>query len=177
MWRTLHMRPITRQARTHRKSRGLAAPILTGEGGSPHPTGAHHGLAEQGPGACPVAGPAPPRVDAAAAPEATPSVSAVAGGPRQSGGPRWAPEAEALVRERAEIWSHGDPARGEALARGVAEERAAKRQAEITALFLQTLGKKLGYGHPLSEKGEELRFTWTPEAEARLADVPEFCRG
>ncbi|MGP8160289.1 MAG: hypothetical protein ACLQGJ_03560 [Candidatus Dormibacteria bacterium] len=155
---------------------GARCPYPHGEGGSPHPTGAHHGLAEQGPGACPVAGPAPPRVDAAAAPEATPSVSAVAGGPRQSGGPRWAPEAEALVRERAEIWSHGDPARGEALARGVAEERAAKRQAEITALFLQTLGKKLGYGHPLSEKGEELRFTWTPEAEARLADVPEFCR-
>jgi hypothetical protein len=81
-----------------------------------------------------------------------------------------------VVRERAEIWSHGDPSRGEALVRGVAEERAAKRQEEITALFLRTLGKKLGYGHPLSERGEELRFTWTPEAEARLADVPEFCR-
>jgi hypothetical protein len=90
--------------------------------------------------------------------------------------PRWSPDAETVVRERAEIWSHGDPARAEALARGVAEERAAKRQEEITGLFLRTLGKKLGYGHPLSEKGEELRFTWTREAEARLADVPEFCR-
>jgi hypothetical protein len=90
--------------------------------------------------------------------------------------PPWTPDAEALVRERAEIWSHGDPARGEELVRGVAEERAAGRQTEITALFLRTLGKKLGYGHPLSERGEELRFTWTPEAEARLANVPEFCR-
>ena len=81
-----------------------------------------------------------------------------------------------MVRERADIWSHGDSTRAEELVRGVAEERARKRQEEITALFLRTLGKKLGYGHPLSEKGEELHFTWTPEAEARLAGVPEFCR-
>ncbi len=81
-----------------------------------------------------------------------------------------------MVRERAAGWSHGDAARAEALARGAAEERARARQEEITALFLRTLGKKLGYGHPLSERGEELRFTWTPEAEARLAEVPEFCR-
>ena len=131
-------------------------PFPHGEGASPHPLSAHHALTEESPGSCPVVGTAPPE----------PAVS----------GPRWAPDAEELVRARADIWSHGEADRGEQLARGVAEERAQGRQAEITALFLRTLGKKLGYGHPLSEKGEELRFTWTPEAEARLADVPEFCR-
>ncbi len=90
--------------------------------------------------------------------------------------PRWTADAEAIVHERAAGWSHGDAARGEELARGVAEERARVRREEITSLFLRTLGKKLGYGHPLSERGEELRFTWTPEAEARLAEVPDFCR-
>ncbi len=90
--------------------------------------------------------------------------------------PHWTADAQAIVRERAAGWSHGDAARGEELARGVAEERARARREEITSLFLRTLGKKLGYGHPLSEKGEELRFTWTPEAEARLAEVPDFCR-
>lgn len=90
--------------------------------------------------------------------------------------PRWSSDAERMVRERAAGWSHGDAARAEALARGAAEERARARQEEITAHFLRTLGRKLGYGHPLSERGEELRFTWTAEAEARLAEVPEFCR-
>jgi len=145
-----------------------ACPFPHGDGGSPHPTGAHPAVTATGGGACPVAG-----VPAAAGalPAAEPAH------PRRAAtAPAWSPDAEAVVRERAEMWSHGDPTRGEELARGVAEERAAGRQAEITALFLRTLGKKLGYGHPLSEKGEELRFTWTPEAEARLADVPEFCR-
>jgi hypothetical protein len=145
-----------------------ACPFPHGEGAARHPSGAHPALTEQGAGACPVAGFAT-SLPASAAAEPPPRVPAATI-------PRWSPDAEAVVRERAEIWSHGDPARGEELARGVAEERAAGRQAEITALFLRTLGKKLGYGHPLSEKGEELRFTWTPEAEARLADVPEFCR-
>ncbi len=91
-------------------------------------------------------------------------------------GTRWSADAERLVRERAQSWSHGDAARAEELARAAAEERARGRQDEITAMFLRTLGKKLGYGHPLSERGEELTFTWTAEAEARLAEVPEFCR-
>lgn len=91
-------------------------------------------------------------------------------------GARWSADAERLVRERARSWTHGEAARAEELARAAAQERARGRQDEITAMFLRTLGKKLGYGHPLSERGEELRFTWTPEAEARLAQVPEFCR-
>ena len=132
-------------------------PFPHGEATSPHPAAGHHALTEESAGACPVVGPAPPEPEAAK-------------------GPRWAADAELLVRERAGVWSHGEADRGEELVRGVAEERARGRQAEITTLFLRTLGKKLGYGHPLSEKGEELRFTWTPEAEARLADVPEFCR-
>ena len=127
-------------------------------GAAPHPGGVFHAAGPAAEG-CPVAGASLADDMAAAAP-----------------GPRWSPDAESVVRERAAIWSHGDAARAEELARGVAEERARGRQDEITALFLRTLGKKLGYGHPLSEKGEELRFTWTPEAEARLADVPEFCR-
>ncbi|MGA9115045.1 MAG: hypothetical protein WB802_14800 [Candidatus Dormiibacterota bacterium] len=137
----------------------------------PQLSGAHHPMLGGEAAACPVAGAV--SAPARAAETGTPAeASAVA----ESEGPRWSPDAEAVVRERAEVWSHGDPSRGEALVRGVAEERAAKRQEEITALFLRTLGRKLGYGHPLSERGEELRFTWTPEAEARLADVPEFCR-
>jgi hypothetical protein len=132
---------------------------------SAHP-GSVHPAIDLGAGACPVVGIAPDhRVSESSPAPGEPAL-----------GPRWTPDAEALVRERAEIWSHGDATRAEGLVRGVAEERAAARQAEITALFLRTLGKKLGYGHPLSERGEELRFTWTPEAEARLADVPEFCR-
>ena len=102
--------------------------------------------------------------------------AAEAGCPAAETHPQWTSEAEALVRERAGAWSHGDASRAEELARGVAEQRARARQEEITALFLRTLGRKLGYGHPLSERGEELRFTWTPEAEARLSEVPEFCR-
>jgi hypothetical protein len=58
-----------------------------------------------------------------------------------------------------------------------AESRAgAKRVDAITELFVRTLGKKLGYGHPLSDRTGVAEFTWTPEAEARLADVPDFCR-
>ena len=151
-----------------------ACPFPHGESAAPHPSGAHPTLTGQGAGACPVAGVATPLPTSAAAAEPASRVPAAT--VPQATVPQWTPDAEAVVRERAEMWSHGDPARGEELARGVAEERAAGRQTEITALFLRTLGKKLGYGHPLSEKGEELRFTWTPEAEARLADVPDFCR-
>jgi len=166
---TAHAMP--QKAAVTAPSEAAACPYPHGESATPHPTGAHPGLTGLDAGACPVAGMAPAPVGMIAA------VPAHARGAVQAAGvPAWTPDAEAVVRERAEMWSHGDPTRGEELARGVAEERAAGRQAEITALFLRTLGKKLGYGHPLSEKGEELRFTWTPEAEARLADVPEFCR-
>lgn len=47
---------------------------------------------------------------------------------------------------------------------------------EITATFIESLGKKMGYGHPASPLTHQLTFTWTPEAEQRLASVPDFCR-
>jgi hypothetical protein len=63
------------------------------------------------------------------------------------------------------------------MAQRALEERA--RSAGVDAIdeqFVQRIGTKLGYGHPLSERTGTLEFTWTPEAEARLEQVPEFCR-
>ncbi len=63
------------------------------------------------------------------------------------------------------------------MARAAIEERAGKSQApEITAAFVRQLEKKMGYGHPLSEKTGTLQFVWTDEARKRLENVPEFCR-
>jgi nucleotide-binding universal stress UspA family protein/ribosomal protein L37E len=72
--------------------------------------------------------------------------------------------------------SRFDPAWAREMARHAAESRAARTGEAINAVFLERLGLKLGYGHPLSERTFQHRFTWTPEAEARLAQVPEFCR-
>jgi hypothetical protein len=85
--------------------------------------------------------------------------------------------AAGVGRDRAPV-SRIDADRAAAMAERVVEARAERdRVEEITDLFVRTLGKKLGYGHPLSERtGTEVVFTWTPEAEARLADIPEFCR-
>ncbi len=92
----------------------------------------------------------------------------------------WTPEGQAAAaagRERAAV-SHIAPDRAVSMAERVVETRAQRdRVEEITDLFVRTLGKKLGYGHPLSERtGTEVVFSWTPEAEARLAEIPEFCR-
>lgn len=92
----------------------------------------------------------------------------------------WTEEARETVRagrERAAV-SRVDAERAESMAENVVAARAERdRVAEITDLFVRTLGKKLGYGHPLSERtGTEVVFDWTPEAEARLAEIPEFCR-
>jgi nucleotide-binding universal stress UspA family protein len=69
-----------------------------------------------------------------------------------------------------------DPARARELAQHAAESRAERTAEAINATFLERLGLKLGYGHPLSVRTYEHHFTWTPEAEARLGQVPEFCR-
>ena len=70
-----------------------------------------------------------------------------------------------------------DADRAAQLTEGVAEERARdKRIQEIGESFMKRLGKQLGYGHPLSMQTSEYEFTWTPEAEARLEEIPEFCR-
>jgi hypothetical protein len=92
----------------------------------------------------------------------------------------WTPEGHAVAatgRDRAAV-SRLDPDRAQTMAERVVEARAQReRVEEITDLFVRTLGKKLGYGHPLSDRtGTEVTFTWTPEAEARLAEIPEFCR-
>lgn len=63
------------------------------------------------------------------------------------------------------------------MASAAAEARADRqRVAEITELFVRTLGRKLGHGHPLSDRTGMADFTWTPEAEERLREVPDFCR-
>ncbi|MGH7776497.1 MAG: universal stress protein [Candidatus Dormibacterales bacterium] len=69
-----------------------------------------------------------------------------------------------------------DPARARGLAQHAAESIAARSQEAINADFLERIGLKLGYGHPLSARTYEHRFTWTEEAEARLEQVPGFCR-
>ena len=93
---------------------------------------------------------------------------------------RW----EEAARERADTVarsaapsSHIDEDRAVRMAQAAVESRAdQKRVADITELFVRTLGKKLGHGHPLSDRTGIAEFTWTPEAEERLREVPEFCR-
>ncbi|HYM49261.1 MAG TPA: universal stress protein [Candidatus Limnocylindrales bacterium] len=69
-----------------------------------------------------------------------------------------------------------DPARARELAQHAAESRAARTSEAINAAFLERLGIKIGYGHPLSPKTFEHYFQWTPEAEARLEALPSYCR-
>ncbi len=47
---------------------------------------------------------------------------------------------------------------------------------EVTPEFIAQMGKKLGYGHPASEKTYQLDFVWTAEALEKLEQVPDFCR-
>jgi hypothetical protein len=94
--------------------------------------------------------------------------------------PAWTPEAVSIVETAAtkvaDLGKFTDD-RARELAQGVAEERARDKKLEaIGEAFMKRLGVQLGYGHPLSEKTAEHQFTWTPEAEARLQNVPDFCR-
>ena len=94
--------------------------------------------------------------------------------------PVWSEEglelAERTAREAAPA-SGLDPERAARMAVRAAEERASRVRTEaITELFVRTLGRRLGYGHPLSDRTGTVEFTWTPEAEARLEAVPDFCR-
>jgi hypothetical protein len=95
-------------------------------------------------------------------------------------GPEWDVEThvEAIRRAREKApTSHLDSDQAEAMALKVTEQRAAQKGiGEIRSEFLDSLGKKLGYGHPLSDRTGMAEFTWTPEAEARLTEVPAFCR-
>ena len=100
--------------------------------------------------------------------------------PHGEGSPEWNLEAhlEAVRRARQSApASHLDPQRAEQMAVGAAEQRARQRGLEeIGAKFVESLGKKLGYGHPLSDRTGLPQFTWTPAAEQRLEEVPAFCR-
>ena len=69
-----------------------------------------------------------------------------------------------------------EPARARELAQHASESRAARTSEAINAAFLERLGIKIGYGHPLSPKTFEHHFSWTPEAEARLQNLPSYCR-
>lgn len=97
-----------------------------------------------------------------------------------AGGDLWEESAGEYAEQasrRAAAASHLDEDRAVDMSRAVAEARAGRAGAErITEGFLRTLGRKLGHGHPLSERTGAQTFTWTPEAERRLAEVPEFCR-
>lgn len=73
--------------------------------------------------------------------------------------------------------SHVSQETAQLMAHRVAEQRAERRGVEqIDDAFLAQLSKKLGYGHPLSDRAALPEFEWTEEAEARLAEVPQFCR-
>lgn len=96
------------------------------------------------------------------------------------GGPAWQPAArDRAVRtaRAAAPRSHLAPDRAERMAQAAAESRAERRGVpEISELFLRSLGQKLGHGHPLSDRTGMAEFTWTEDAQARLREVPEFCR-
>lgn len=63
------------------------------------------------------------------------------------------------------------------MAKAVSETRAAGAELKtIGTSFVEGLSKKLGYGHPLSDRTGTLECTWSAEALARLEQVPEFCR-
>lgn len=95
-------------------------------------------------------------------------------------GPRWTDDGREMATTTAAAHaaaSHLAAERATSMARAVADQRAGDRGVdEINERFIALIGGKLGYGHPLSGRTGTLAFTWTPEAEDRLKEVPEFCR-
>jgi nucleotide-binding universal stress UspA family protein len=101
---------------------------------------------------------------------------AAAGGPAEPA-PGWTEDGVRRLNEvEVRAMEKFDPARARELAEHAAESRAARTSEAINAAFLERLGIKIGYGHPLSPKTFEHRFTWSPEAEARLGNLPSYCR-
>jgi nucleotide-binding universal stress UspA family protein len=96
------------------------------------------------------------------------------------GAPTWKESAQLKLLEiqnKAAESKKFDPNRALELAKHLAEERAKEKGKEaIDETFLEQLGKRIGYGHPTSELTYKHEFTWTPEAEDKLKEVPEFCR-
>jgi hypothetical protein len=95
-------------------------------------------------------------------------------------GVEWDVEAHVAAMRKARAaaeTSHVSTDKAEEMARKATEQRAQRRGLDqINSDFVDTLSKKLGYGHPLSNRADLPNFTWTPEAEARLMEVPTFCR-
>ena len=121
------------------------------------------------PGGCPVGGAAAP-LPAAASPPAAPGCPVHRGGGEVD-------EALRGIAERSAASGKFEPERAVAMTEAAAAARARLGGLnEVTAGFVESLGKKLGYGHPASPLTHELAFTLTPEAEQRLASVPDFCR-
>ncbi len=84
--------------------------------------------------------------------------------------------ADATARRHAKH-SRIDEERAASMAARAVEARAESKQVDqIDERFVRQVQQKLGYGHPLSDRTGSLEFTWTPEAEKRLEQVPEFCR-
>ena len=98
----------------------------------------------------------------------------------QGAEPEWTDDAENKLDDAASLMStigKFSADRAEELGRNVAEQRAVeKKMEEIGSAFMAKLGKQLGYGHPLSADTAKHEFTWTPEAEAALENIPDFCR-
>ena len=143
--------------------------------------GSEAGPAETSGGGCPVhrAEPAAetPAVPAAAA---EPPPAPVSGCPvhradgTDGGDARAAFEA---VAERARASGRVDPEVARTMTEAAAADRARLQGLnEVTAGFVESLGRKLGYGHPASPLTHEIRLRWTEDAERRLEAVPDFCR-
>lgn len=98
----------------------------------------------------------------------------------RAGDVKWDVDAHVAAMRKARAaadTSHLSPDKAEQMAHNVLEQRATRKGLdEIDSKFVDVLGKKLGYGHPLSERSNLPEFTWTAAAEARLMEVPEFCR-
>ncbi len=81
------------------------------------------------------------------------------------------------LAQRSESSGKASAERASELVENVAVQRAGQQGLnEVTPDFIAQMGKKLGYGHPASEKTYALDFVWTPEALAKLEEVPDFCR-
>jgi nucleotide-binding universal stress UspA family protein len=110
-----------------------------------------------------------------AAPDLVPSFTAA-----EEAEPKWTGDAEAKLDSAAQLMSSMgkfSSGRAQELGKNVAEKRAIDKKMErIGSAFMAKLGKQLGYGHPLSADTAKHEFTWTKEAEAQLADIPDFCR-
>jgi nucleotide-binding universal stress UspA family protein len=81
------------------------------------------------------------------------------------------------LAQRSESSGKASAERATELVENLSVQRAERKGLnEVTPEFIAQMGKKLGYGHPASEKTYELDFVWTAEALAKLEEVPDFCR-